>query len=188
MNAVFNSPRFCWFLNGGLPTLLIWIVCSCSILSVHAHPASSRGLCHGPLVGVQYQYDYATEQILNNDNNLDPAGFAAQGSISVENLWQNKDVFLARVTVNWFQFKPRSNAPYGYKFTASPSIETWHPVLASVDGTSGRVKALYVNRDEVRASKQDSEHHHIEPTLLNLVVSVLNNLKTKYSDNEVSYC
>ena len=155
-----------------------------------ASASSSSPTCHGPQLGIHYRYHYETELILNNPELIganEPAGFAVDCSVSYENVWQDETSFLAEIIFESVQFKPRSGARTA-RFTAGPVIDSWRsvPVLAHIDGTSGQVRSLYVTKSGDRVASHSSGHQ-LEPTHLNLVVSLLNSLRSRFG-SEVMLC
>ena len=171
LSAITYTHRFL------LSTLLTYCFVS---IHVHAHPAPLRSsvTCHGPLLGVHYQYKYGTDLILNNLDQLEPAGFSVAASVAFENLWQDTQSYLLEITLDSVQFKPRADVRRDYHFKAGPVITgSWPVVLANIEGSTGQVRTLYVIKDH----SGHSSGHRLEPTQLNLIVSLLNSLRSRFS-------
>lgn len=156
-----------------LSTLLLIILFVFSYVSTHPAPSVT---CHGPISGVRYRYEYDTSLTLNNNNNLEPAGFRVGGNILLESLWQDKQTYLLLVECESIQFKPRTNVRR-YQFSDGPVLTDWKPVLVKVDGATGQALNLYV-------PKSDKGNHHLEPTHMNIVVSVVNSLRNRFDPSE----
>lgn len=161
--------------TSGKVSFLLLIVFIDLISSTLGHPVHSGVQCHGPLVGSRYRYQYATEQILNNADQLEPAGFGAQAVVLVENLWQSKHLYLTRFAFEGFHYKIRVGSSTS-RFKDGPPVENWPPVLVAIDGQTGLAQHLYMPVTERK--------HSVEPTQLNLVVALLNTLRTKFGQHE----
>ena len=142
----------------------------------HPAPSGSSVTCHGPLPGVRYTYRYSTHLQLNNALQLEPAGFSLLASVSIENVWQDRVTYLAEVHLDSVKFVPRPSSTSA-RFTAGPVITTWPVVLANVEGATGQVRALYVAKDKWG----HASGHLLEPTHLNLLVSLLNSLRSRFA-------
>lgn len=162
-------------------TLSLFTTIIPTIASGHPAPktgtSSSLVTCHGPLPAVQYRYRYQTDVHLNNADQLEPAGFGLEASVSVENVWQDSTSYLLEVALERVQFKPRSDARAS-SFKDGPPIDNWPLVLANIVGRSGQVKSLYV----AKGKAGHSSGHHLEPTQLNLVVALLNALRSRLGE------
>lgn len=143
---------------------------------VCAHPAARAGAtCHGPIGGIRYRYHYHTSLTLNNQDNFEPAGFELDARFAVQNLWQNKQSYLLLIESESLQFKPRANVR-SFQFTAGPTLTDWPQVLAQVDGQTGKAMSLYVPKS--------TSQHHLEPTQMNLIVSLIGSLRNRFDSNE----
>lgn len=153
--------------------ILIWVFL---INFLDLHPAPSDSL-NGPLQRIRYSYQYRSSLILNNNDNLEPAGFKTVGNVVLENIWQDFNGYLAMIQLEEFRFQPRDSA--SKRFNAdSPIINDWPPVLAHVD-QNGNLRSLFVEKDN-----KNNKHHLIEPTQLNLIVSILNLLRNHRNSSE----
>ena len=166
-------------------TLLLILIYPFTLLitNVNLHPAPSS-LCHGSLPGIQYQYEYHSNIILNNNDNLEPAGFRVKGQVILENVWQDKRSYLALIELRQFKFEPResSSSTRFFDTNAENVDHNWPPVLVHINGHDGHLQNLFVEKSH------DSHHHLIEPTQLNLIVSIMNALRNRRdqkSDNQV---
>lgn len=135
------------------------------------HPAPSDSF-NGPLLRIRYNYQYRSSLILNNNDNLEPAGFNTVGNVALENIWQDSNGYLALIQLEGFRFQPRDSASKRFDADA-PVINDWPPVLAHID-QSGNLQGLFVEKDN-----KNDKHHLIEPTQLNLIVSILNILRNR---------
>ncbi|OTF81732.1 hypothetical protein BLA29_003245 [Euroglyphus maynei] len=149
----------------------------------HSHPAPS-GQCHGSLPGIKYHYEYYTNIILNNNDNLEPAGFRAKGQVFLKNIWQDKHGYLASIELNQFKFQPRESSTTERFFgTNAANVDhDWPQVLIHINGHDGHLQDLFVEKS------QDNRHHLIEPIQLNLIVSIMNALRNRRdhkSENQI---
>lgn len=166
-------------------TLLLILIYPFTLLitNVNLHPAPSS-LCHGSLPGIQYQYEYHSNIILNNNDNLEPAGFRVKGQVILENVWQDKRSYLALIELRQFKFEPResSSSTRFFDTNAENVDHNWPPVLVHINGHDGHLQNLFVEKSH------DNHHHLIEPTQLNLIVSIMNALRNRRdqkSDNQI---
>ncbi|KPM06676.1 hypothetical protein QR98_0051540 [Sarcoptes scabiei] len=144
---------------------------------IDSHPAPA---CHGLLIGTQYSYSYRSSLILNNDDNLEPAGFKLEGQVTIKNIWQNNEAYLAAIDLKQFRFHPRESMRKRF-VSDGPVINHWPIVLAHIEIGNGEVKNLFIQNNEM-----DSKIH-IESTHLNLVIAILNALRNKKGTKLVWY-